>query len=118
MSETSISNKNDLLPSKKYKKILKLHEGSECNIKLEVHHDFFEKLSPFNVLEKITNIEDFIQLLFSQANLYGHLKRKKFANNTKEVKVGLGLNYMSVKNLPIWYNHCDCKAYIANDAWH
>ena len=75
-----------------------LNIREECNLVGEVYHQLKENTSPLDVYEKVVNLDDLIELLVTQSNLYSQQNGRHFKTNPEEKKAFLGTNYVMVVN--------------------
>ena len=81
-----------------------LNIREECNLVGEVYHQLKENTSPLDVYEKVVNLNDLIELLVTQSNLYSQQNGRHFKTNPEEKKAFLGTNYvMAVNQLAVIY---------------
>ena len=81
-----------------------LNIREECNLVGEVYHQLKENTSPLDVYEKVVNLDDLIELLVTQSNLYSQQNGRHFKTNPEEKKAFLGTNYvMAVNQLAVIY---------------
>ena len=81
-----------------------LNIREECNLVGEVYHQLKENTSPLDVYEKVVNLNDLIELLVTQSNLYSQQNGRHFKTNPEEKKAFLGTNYvMAVNKLAVIY---------------
>ena len=81
-----------------------LNITEECNLVGEVYHQLKENTSPLDVYEKVVNLDDLIELLVTQSNLYSQQNGRHFKTNPEEKKAFLGTNYvMAVNKLAVIY---------------
>ena len=81
-----------------------LNIREECNLVGEVYHQLKENTSPLDVYEKVVNLDDLIELLVTQSNLYSQQNGRHFKTNPEEKKAFLGTNYvMAVNKLAVIY---------------
>ena len=75
-----------------------LNIREECNLVGEVYHQLKENTSPLDVYEKVVNLNDLIELLVTQSNLYSQQNGRHFKTNPEEKKAFLGTNYVMAEN--------------------
>ena len=81
-----------------------LNIREECNLVGEVYHQLKENTSPLDVYEKVVSLDDLIELLVTQSNLYSQQNGRHFKTNPEEKKAFLGTNYvMAVNKLAVIY---------------
>ena len=81
-----------------------LNIREECNLVGEVYHQLKENTSPLDVYEKVVNLDDLIELLVTQSNLYSQQNGRHFKTSPEEKKAFLGTNYvMAVNKLAVIY---------------
>ena len=89
------------IPSFTWKKREKPHKREECTLKAEVIiQEMQEHCTPFDMSRKVTNLDEIINLIIVQCNLYTQQNGREFKTNAKEMMTFLGINYiMSINQL-------------------
>ena len=75
-----------------WSKQAKLNERIPCNLKAEVLHDSNEMSSPFDVFEKVMQLDKLVTLIATETNRYAQQNRRNFVTNGAEMKAFLVMN--------------------------
>ena len=70
-------------PSFTWKKRAKPHEREECRLKAE--EEMQEHCTPFEMFRKVTNLDELINLILVQSNLYAQQNSREFQTNVKKM---------------------------------
>ena len=64
------------------------HEREECTLKAEkIIEEIQEHYTPFDMLRKVTNLDELINFTVVQSNLYSQQNGREFQTNAKEMMV-------------------------------
>ena len=101
-------------PSFTWKKRANLHEST---LKAEVITDEMqEHCTPFDMFWKVTNLDELINLIVVQSNLYAQQNGREFQTNANQIMAFLGINYiMSINQLPAVHSYWEFGQFIVNE---
>ena len=88
-TEKDDSTKDNNAKQLKWKKKLTANERKNCDLKGEVSYDFSEHVRPVEVYERILNLEELVNLIVVQSNLYAQQKGRNFLTNKEEIRAFL-----------------------------
>ena len=105
------------IPSFTWRKRANPHEREECTLKAEViTEEMQEHCAPFHMLWKVTNLDELINLIVVQSNLYARQNGREFQTNAKEMMTFLGINcIMSINQVPTVQSYWECGQFIGNE---
>ena len=105
--DISISWKNNGTPLSK----------TPCALKAEVNHQFPEHFTPFDIYEKVINLDVLVGILVTETNIYAQQCGRNFYTNSDEMKTFLGVNFiMAINELPSISHYWDSYNTIGNNA--
>ena len=75
-----------------------------------------EHYTPFDMFREVTNLDELINLIVAQSNLYSQHNAREFQTNVKEMIAFLGINYIkSINQLPAVQSYCECGQFIGSE---
>ena len=77
----------------KWTKKVKVIKQEECYFVLEIQPDLNETVSPIEIINLVTGLEQLLELIIEQSNLYAHQNGRIFTVTEEELKVFLGINF-------------------------
>ena len=77
----------------KWTKKVKVIKQEECYFVLEIQPDLNETVSPIEIIYLVTGLEQLLELIIEQSNLYAHQNGRIFTVTEEELKVFLGINF-------------------------
>ena len=104
------------IPSFTWKRRANPHEREECILKAEVStEEMQEHCTPFDMFRKVTNVDELINLIVVQSDLYAQQNGREFQTNAKEMMAFLGINYIvRINQLPTVQSYWECGQFIGN----
>ena len=77
----------------KWTKKVKVIKQEECYFVLEIQPNLNETVSPIEIIYLVTGLEELLELIIEQSNLYAHQNGRIFTVTEEELKVFLGINF-------------------------
>ena len=77
----------------KWTKKVKVIKQEECYFVLEIQPNLNETVSPIEIIYLVTGLEELLELIIEQSNLYAHQNGRIFTVTEEELKVLLGINF-------------------------
>ena len=77
----------------KWTKKVKVIKQEECYFVLEIQPNLNETVSPVEIIYLVTGLEELLELIIEQSNLYAHQNGRIFTVTEEELKVFLGINF-------------------------
>ena len=77
----------------KWTKKVKIIKQEECHFVLEIQPNLNETVSPIEIIYLVTGLEELLELIIEQSNLYAHQTGRIFTVTEEELKVFLGINF-------------------------
>ena len=77
----------------KWTKKVKVIKQEECYFVLEIQPNLNETVSPIEIIYLVTGLEQLLELIIEQSNLYAHQNGRIFTVTEEELKVFLGINF-------------------------
>ena len=72
----------------------------------EIQQNLNETVSPTEILSLVTGLEELLELIIEQSDLYAYQKWRNFTVNQEELKAFLGINLvMAINKLPTIAEH-------------
>ena len=72
-----------------------------------------EHCTHFDMFQKVTNLDELINLIVVQSNLYAQQNGREFQTNVKEIMAFLGINHIiSINYLRIVQSYWECGQFI------
>ena len=76
-----------------------------------------EPVSPIEIFSLVTGLEELLELIVEQLNLYAHQNGRNFTVTKEELKAFLGINFvMEIKKLPMIAEYWRVDNLIGNDS--
>ena len=77
---------------------MKVTEQGECHLMPEIQKQpkLNETVSPIEIFSLVTGLEELLELIAEQPNLYAHQNGKNFTVTKEELKAFLGINFVMV----------------------
>ena len=83
----------------------------------EIQPNLNETLSPTEILSLVTELEELLELIVEQSNLYAHQNGRNFTVTKKELKAFLGINLvMAINKLSTIAEYWGVDNLIGNDS--
>ena len=82
--------------SQKWIKKLKVNKQEPCALVPEIQVELNEIVTPMEIFELVTGLEELIDLIVDQTNLHTQKKGRNFTVDNNELKAFLGINYIMV----------------------
>ena len=100
----------------KWTKKLNLTKQEECHLVPEIQPNPNETVSPIEIFSLVTGLEELLELIVEQPNLYAHQNGKNFTVTKEELKAFLGINFvMAINKLPTIAEYWRVDNLIGND---
>ena len=77
----------------KWTKKVKVIKQEECYFVLEIQPNLNETVSPIEIIYLVTGLEELLELIIEQSNIYAHQNGRIFTVTEEELKVFLGINF-------------------------
>ena len=77
----------------KWTKKVKVIKQEECYFVLEIQPNLNETVSPIEIIYLVTGLEELLELIIEQSNIYAHQNGRIFTVTEEELKVFLGKNF-------------------------
>ena len=85
----------------KWAKKVKVTKQEECHFMLEIQSNLNETISPIEIFSLVIGLEDLLELIVEQSNIYDHQNGINFTVTKEELKAFLGINFvMAINKLP------------------
>ena len=85
----------------KWTKKVKVTKQEECHLVPEIQPNLNETVSPIEIFSLVTGLEELLELIVEQSNLYAHQNGRNFTVTKEELKAFLGINFiMTINKLP------------------
>ena len=82
----------------------------------EFQSNLNETVSPIEIFSLVTGLEELLELIVEQSNLYAHQNGRNFTVTKEELKAFLGINFvMEIKKLPTIAEYWRVDNLIVND---
>ena len=65
----------------------------ECYFVLEIQPNLNETVSPIEIIYLVIGLEELLELIIEQSNIYAHQNGRIFTVTEEELKVFLGINF-------------------------
>ena len=73
----------------------------ECHLVPEIQPNLNETVSPIEIFSLLIGLEDLLELIVKQSNIYDHQNGINFTVTKEELKAFLGINFvMAINKLP------------------
>ena len=90
----------------------------ECHLVLEIQLNLNETVSPIEIFSLMTRLEELLELIVEQWNLYAHQNGRKFTTTKEELKAFLGINFViPINKLPTIAEYWRVDNLIGNDVF-
>ena len=100
----------------KWTKKSNLTKQEECHLVPEIQPNPNETVSPIEIFSLVTGLEELLELIAEQPNLYAHQNGKNFTVTKEELKAFLGINFvMAINKLPTIAEYWRVDNLIGND---
>ena len=66
----------------------------ECHLVPEIQPNLNETVSPIEIFSLVTGLEELLELIVEQSNLYAHQNGRNFTVTKKELKAFLGISFI------------------------
>ena len=94
----------------------KKNKSETCYLHENVLLDLPELATPYLIFRKTVNIDELVDILVDQSNIYATQNGQEFETNREEMLAFLGINYvMSICKLPTLKCYWMADDYITND---
>ena len=78
----------------KWTKKLKVAKQEECHLVPGIQPNLNETVSPIEIFSLVTGLEELLELIVEQSNLYAHQNGRNFTVTKKELKAFLGISFI------------------------
>ena len=103
----------------KLTKKVNVTKQEECHLVLEIQPNLNETVSPIEIFSLMTGLEELLELIVEQSNLYAHQNGRKFTITKEELKAFLGINFViPINKLPTIAEYWRVDNLIGNDGIH
>ena len=75
-------------------KKIKVTKQEECHFVPEIQPNLKETVSPIEIFFLVTGLEELLELIVEQSNLYAHQNGRNFTVTKEELKAFLGINFV------------------------
>ena len=82
----------------KWTKKVKVTKQEECHLVPEIQPNLNETVSPIEIFSLVTGLEELLELMVEQSNLYIHQNGRNFTVTKAELKAFLGINIVMTIN--------------------
>ena len=108
--------KNKKYEFSKWTKKVKVTKQEECHLVPEMQVDLNETDSPIKIFSLVTGLEELLELIVEQSNLYAHQNGRNFTVIKEKLKAFLGTNFvMAINKLPKIAEYWRVDSLIGND---
>ena len=102
----------------KLTKKVNVTKQEECHLVLEIQPNLNETVSPIEIFSLMTGLEELLELIVEQSNLYAHQNGRKFTITKEELKAFLGINFViPINKLPTIAEYWRVDNLIGNDVF-
>ena len=102
----------------KLTKKVNVTKQEECHLVLEIQLNLNETVSPIEIFSLMTRLEELLELIVEQSNLYAHQNGRKFTTTKEELKAFLGINFViPINKLPTIAEYWRVDNLIGNDVF-
>ena len=100
----------------KWTKKVKVTKQEECHLVPEIQPNLNETVSSIEIFSLVTGLEELLELIVEQSNLYAHQNGRNFTVTKEELKAFLGINFvMAINKLPTIAEYWRVDNLIGND---
>ena len=100
----------------KWTKEVKVTKQEECHLVPETQPNLNEIVSPIETFSLVTDLEELLELIVEQSNIYAHQNGRNFTVTKEELKGFLGINFvMAISKLPTIAEHWRVNNLIGDD---
>ena len=100
----------------KWTKKVKVTKQKECYLVPEIQPNLNETVSLIEIFSLVTGLEELLELIVEQSNLYAHQNGRNFTVTKEELKAFLGINFvMAINKLPTIAEYWRVDNLIGND---
>ena len=100
----------------KWNKKVKATKQEECQLVPEIQPNLNETVCPIEIFSLVTGLDELLELIAEQPNLYAHQNGRIFAITREELKAFLGINFvMAINKLPTIPEYWRVDNLIGND---
>ena len=79
-------------------KKVKVTKQEECHLGQQIRCDPNETVSPIEIFSLVSGLEELLELIVKQSNLYAHQNGRNFIVTKEELEAILGINFVMVIN--------------------
>ena len=90
--------KNNKEEGRRWTKKVKATKQEECRLLPEIQPNLNETVSPIEIFYLVTGLQELLELIVEQSNLYAHQNGKNFTVIKEELKAFLGINFFMAIN--------------------
>ena len=88
----------------------------QCHLVPEIQPNLNETVSPIEIFSLVTGLEELLELIVEQLNLYAHQNGRNFTVTKEELKAFLGINFvMAINKSPTIADYWRVHNLIGND---
>ena len=100
----------------KWNKKIKATKQEECQLVPEIQPNLNETVCSIEIFSLVTGLDELLELIAEQPNLYAHQNGKNFTVTKEELKAFLGINFvMAINKLPTIAEYWRVDNLIGND---
>ena len=108
--------KNKKEEVRKWTKKVKATKQEECHLLPEIQPSLNETASPIEIFSLVIGLQELLELIVEQSNLYAHQNGRNFTVTKEELKAFLGINFvMAINKLPTIAEYWRVDNLIGND---
>ena len=101
----------------KLTKKAKITKQEECHLVSEIQPNLNETVSPIEIFSLVIGLEELLELIFEQSNLYARQNGRNFTVTKKELKAYLAINFvMAINKLPTIAEYWRVDNLVGNDS--
>ena len=101
----------------KLTKKAKITKQEECHLVSEIQPNLNETVSPIEIFSLVIGLEELLELIFEQSNLYARQNGRNFTVTKKELKAYLAINFvMAINKLPTIGEYWRVDNLVGNDS--
>ena len=95
---------------------VRVTKQEECHLVAGIQPNLNETVSPIEIFSLVTGLEELLELIVEQLNLYAHQNGRNFTVTKEELKAFLGINFvMEINKLPTIAEYWRVDNVIVND---
>ena len=100
-NQSKMKEKNKTEELWKWIKNVTITKQEECQLELEIQPNVTEAVSPIEIFSLVTGLEELLESIVEQSNLYSHQNGRNITVTKEELKAFLAMNFaMAINQLP------------------